>query len=363
MRKTWEDALFLEGEQSIKSHFSKIDNLLLILGKGFDPRECRLLEQLKPVVPKLTVCLVDYTDPATVRKNTRNESRSQRNYEYFLEMSKGLKRIELKMPMYRGKTTKKTLVISESVRACMTHELLKTYQDIAVDISAMPRGVGFSVVKRLLDIKTDHQKLHILVCENSEYDDRIKPTIVDESAEYLLGFNTFSMSMEQNDEETVWFPLLGLHEERAFNIIASYLKPIEICPVVPFPSMDIRRGENILRSCGNVLFQEYAVERRNIIYVPENHPLLIYEKLYDTVRYYEKAFSIDKNQAKKYAFSSQSSKLMDIGLLLAVVDLNRESIKAGVVVVENEGYDTGGDYKKENEQLYCLSLDNNLFSW
>ena len=361
-RKIWEDCLFLEGEQDIKEHFSTSEKILLILGKGFDPRQCRILEKMKSTVCELTVCLVNYSEQATVRDDMRNESRSQKNYEYFKELSVDLKCFELDIPMYRGDVGKKILVISESVRSAFNLDSLKCYKNIAIDISAMPRGVGFSIIKRIVDLRSEYQKIHILVCENSQYDDKIRPVIVSDSAEFLPGFNTFSMSMEQDNDETIWFPILGFQEE-AFSMIADYLKPIEICPVVPFPSRDIRRGENILRSCGNLLFQEYAVERRNIIYVPENNPLLVYKKLYDTVMYYEQAFQVDNNMTQRYAFSAQSSKLIDIGMLLAMMDLGKRNIKVGVVVVENNGYTVEEEYSEENEKLYCLCLNDTIYDW
>ena len=256
-------------------------------------------------------------------------------------------------------------MISESVRAQFSREFISGYQTIVIDVSAMPRGVGYSIIKRLIDIKGETQKLCVAVCENSKFDDRIRPVIVDESAEYLPGFNTFSMLLEQDDGETVWFPVLGLDDVTAFHIIDNYLKPIEICPVIPFPSKDIQRGERILRSCGEALFRERNVEKRNIIYVPENYPLWVYQKLYDTVRYYEKALHIDQNSNRviKYAFSSQSSKLIDIGVLLAIMDLVREGIKAGIVVVENQGYQAEDPYPKEDEELYCLCLNDSIFAW
>ena len=105
------------------------------------------------------------------------------------------------------------------------------------------------------------------------------------------------------------------------------------------------------------------MEKRNIIYVPENHPLWVYQKLYDTVRYYEKALHIDQDRVIKYAFSSQSSKLIDIGVLLAIMDLAREGIKAGIVVVENQGYQAENTYPEKDEELYCLCLDDSIFVW
>lgn len=361
---TWKDSLFLEGKRKIVEYFQGQEQVLLILGHGFDPRACKVAEALTEAAPSLTVCLVDYNETGT-GKDTKNESRSRKNHEDILKICRSVALLERQIPMYRGDGLKKRLVISESVRAQFSREFISGYQTIVIDVSAMPRGVGYSIIKRLIDIKGETQKLCVAVCENSKFDDRIRPVIVDESAEYLPGFNTFSMLLEQDDGETVWFPVLGLDDVTAFHIIDNYLKPIEICPVIPFPSKDIQRGERILRSCGEALFRERHVEKRNIIYVPENYPLWVYQKLYDTVRYYEKALHIDQNsnRAIKYAFSSQSSKLIDIGVLLAIMDLVREGIKAGIVVVENQGYQAEDPYPKEDEELYCLCLNDSIFAW
>lgn len=360
--KTWEESLFLEGKEGIIEYFQGKERVLLILGRGFDPRACRIVDTLVKTVSSLTACLVDYNEKG-IGDDTKNESRSRKNYEEIRRICHNVTFIERQVPMYQGNGTRKNLVISESVRSAFYKEFLKNYKTIVVDVSAMPRGVGFSILKRLIDIKSGSQNLCIAVCENSKCDDQIKPVIVDESAEYLPGFNTFSMSLEQDNGETVWFPVLGPDDATAFKIIDNYLKPIEICPVVPFPSKDIRRGEKILRSCGEVLFRERNVEKRNIIYVPENYPLWVYQKLYDTVLYYEKAFHIDQSRVIKYAFSSQSSKLIDIGVLLAITDLAKKDIKAGIVVVENQGYHLDEVYQEDNEDLYCLCLDDSIFAW
>lgn len=363
--KLWNDCLFLDNRGKILEYFVSKNDSLMILGKGFDPRACTMLESLKPVMSELSVWLIDYNDK-TQNDDDGNESRSENNYKHLLDICDGSVNQELKVPLYGGSENERTLVISESVRNVFTLERIQEYKHILIDVSAMPRGVAFSVIKRILDIKSVEQSIYILVCENSECDDKIKPVIGEESAEYLPGFNTFSMSMESdNDENIIWLPILGMNEEAAFRIIENYLKPIEICPVVPFPSKDIRRGENILRCYGQPIFRENNVEKRNIIYVPENNPVLVYQKLYETVKYYEKALKISEKsgQMMKYAFSSQSSKLIDIGVLLAIINLNKENIKTGIVVVDNQGYVLKADYNKNNERLYCLCLDDNEFNW
>ena len=363
--KKWNDCLFLNNVDKILEYFTAKEDALLILGKGFDPRVCTVLENLKPIMDKLAIWLIDYNDRPK-QDDESNESRSENNYKHLLEICNGDIDLQSKVPLYGGNENKKTLVISESVRNAFSTQKLQKYKHILIDVSAMPRGVAFSIIKRIWDIKRPDQGIYILVCENSECDDKIKPVLGEEAAEYLPGFNTFAMSMEaDNDENTIWLPVLGLNEEEAFRIIDNYLKPIEICPIVPFPSNDIRRGENILRCYGQAIFRENNVEKRNIIYVPENHPILVYQKLYDTVKYYEKALSVATERGKnvKYAFSSQSSKLIDIGVLLAIINLNEEGIKTGIVVVENQGYVLREEYKKENERLYCLCLNDNEFNW
>ena len=229
----------------------------------------------------------------------------------------------------------------------------------------MPRAVVFSLIKWMLRIKIDGQKLYIIVCENSEWDEKINPIIVEESAEYLQGFNTFSMSQDNSNEQTIWIPMLGMNEENAFSIIYDFLDPIEICPVVPFPSTDIHRGEAILRAYGEELFRIHNVDKRNIIYVPENHPILIYQKLFNTVVYYQKALARENRQGEgyKYAFSSQSSKLIDLGMLLAILCLEEKGIKAGIVVVGHQGYTSKDEYSEENNKMYCLCMDDEKLGW
>ncbi len=361
--KTWSECLFLTDKTSVINHFCNLTDILLIVGRGFDPRACQVAEALCKSNLHVSVLLVDYSNKLNNPEEEKNKSRSNRNYVRLKEICKNSRFFEKKIPLYSGDSVKKTLVISESVRSIFTKDFFQTYKHIIVDISAMPRGVGFSIVKCLMRIKEDTQKAYIAVCEDSSCDDNIRPVIVEESAEYLPGFNTFQMSLEQDDSEVVWFPVLGMNDTDAFNIIADFLKPMEICPVVPFPSQDVRRGENILRSCGEVLFRERGVEKRNVIYVPEKHPLLVYQKLFDTVLYYEKAFSIDNQRHVKYAFSSQSSKLIDMGLLLAIMDLEKGGKKVGIVVVENQGYQLNETQNSAHGEVYCLCLDDNIFAW
>lgn len=358
----WEECCFLEGEKQIKEGLRGMEKVLLIVGKGFDPRAVRMLEILREHLQGQNVWQIDYRDMAT-RQNADHASRSRKNAEIVRTMCENIFLEEKIVLEYSGQSGKKVLIISESVREVFSRDTLAGYENILVDVSAMPRSVSFSIIKRLLDIKGKAQNLFILASENSGYDDNISPRIVEESAQYLPGFNTFSMSSEADDDDVIWLPALGMNMEHAFDIIVNYLKAVEICPLVPFPSKDIRRSENILRHQGEKLFRDYGVEKRNIIYIPERYPVLVYKKLCDTVHYYQKALEIDESHPVKFVFSSQSSKLIDIGIFLAAFELAGEGVKVGIVVVENEGYDSQIEYNRKDEELFCLCLDKNEFDW
>jgi len=362
-KNKWKDCLFLSGEDNIGKFFSQKEKSLIILGKGFDPRTCKALEVLKENNVAIEAWLIDYNDELIVADVAQNESRSKKNLEFFHELCNDIMWESFDVPAYKKNDGKRTLIISESVRTYFIASKVEAFDNIIVDISAMPRAVGFSIIKRIIDIKKESQKVYIMVCENSDCDDKIHPVIVEGSAEYLQGFNTFSLIMESDEDETIWFPILGMNEQEAFNIIADYIKPVEICPVVPFPSIKVRRSEDILRNYGQVLFREQDIEKRNVIYVPENFPLIVYNKLYNTVKYYEKALNNEQNRNIRYAFSSQSSKLIDIGILLTILTLGEDGAKAGIVIVENQGYLLNEEYDRASEKLYCMCLDDYELDW
>lgn len=361
---TWDKSLFLKNSEEILRFFNKKDEILMIIGKGFDPRACKAIKMLndhKIKIAKLWV--IDYNENLKGSDNSGNISRSNSNLSLLNDISKNIDKDYVNMPTYKRENEKNVLIISEKVRELIVKKSIANYSNIVVDISAMPRTVSFSIIKRLIDIKNESQKLYIIVCENSDCDDKIKPVIVEGSAEYLQGFNTFSLTMQSDADDTIWLPVLGINEKEAFNIIADFLKPIEVCPIVPFPSTQVKRSEIILRDFGQILFQEREIEKRNIIYVPENYPLIVYKKLCDTAKYYEKALNNDNKRNIRYAFSSQSSKLIDIGILLTVITLNKQQIKAGVVIVENQGYALTDDYDENKDQMYCICLNDTEFNW
>lgn len=362
MEFRWKDCLNLKNESEIELFFNNSRRQLIIIGKGFDPRTCEGIKTIQQGNTGIEILLLNYYEKR-INSSKENVLNSEKNYQELLHIGQG-KITEIVIKMWKEDIENKISITHESIRNNIKKEAIEKYDDIIIDISAMPRTVSFNLIKRINTIKTKEQKLYILVCENSEFDDKIEPIIAAEMAEYLQGFNTFSVGMESNsDSITVWLPILGYNELPAFKKIEEFLKPNEICPVLPFPAQNPRRGENTLRYYGEFLFKSLEIEKRNIIYVPEMQPLLTYQKLCNTVQYYENALNYDKNTEIRYIFSSQSSKLMDVGVLLTIMDLHEQGYTAGMALVENEGYRQTDKYNAGNNKLSCICLDDREFEW
>ncbi len=358
----WKDCINLRDEIDINTFFKDSKNQLVIIGRGFDPRSCEGIKALKKVNNDIDILLLNYYEKQKT-SSKQNEIKSEKNYQELLSIG-GNKIKETSIKMWKEEYENKISITHESIRNNIKTDMIQVYDQIIVDISAMPRTVSFNLIKRLLTIKNKLQKLYIIVSENSEFDDKIEPIIAAEMAEYLHGFNTFSVGMESiSDSIIVWLPILGFNELPALKKIEDFLKPQEICPVLPFPAQNPRRGENTLRYYSEFLFKSLEIEKRNIIYVPESHPLLTYQKLCNTVQYYENALNHDKGTEIRYIFSSQSSKLMDVGVLLAIMELQENGYNTGMALVENEGYIQIDEYNESNNKLNCICLDDKIFEW
>ena len=358
----FEDRLFVNNIDETINILKDKEKMIVIVGKGFDPRTTSFLEALVKIKNDFSVTVIDYDGP----EESEDTSRSVNNANYIEGICQELDYQVIRAPSYKSDNDhgKKTLIISESVKK-INAEYLKSYNNIVVDISAMTKALSFCLINQIHKQKSNEQKLYIVVTENSTYDDMIVPKITDNSAEFLPGFKTFKFSSISDEDATIWFPALGENSEEAYRIIDDFVSPDEICPILPFPSVRINRAENILRKMGEMMFRDNRVDKRNIILVPEESPQLVCKKLYQTIMYYYKALNIDGDKKIKFVFSSQSSKLIDLGILLTLIKLTSkgEQKLVAFALVETSKYQVKTEYNKKDEKTCCFSFDDNELTW
>ena len=220
-------------------------------------------------------------------------------------------------------------------------DAIKSYTDILVDISALPRSLYMPLLAKLLylvdrinDIR--HPNLHVLVGDNPDLDQLITAEGLSDEASYLHGFESGIEQEATADAPKVWMPILGEgkigHFERIYDLIVSD----EIAPILPFPCANPRRTDDLILEYRPYLFDRLRIEPTNFIYVPEQNPFGVYRELLSAIKHYSS--SLSALGRCKIVISALSTKLLSLGALLAAYDLKQAGYPVGIAHVHADGY-------------------------
>lgn len=356
----WSPYVLLKGKNKIgnfwREHFNSDSKILFIVGKGFDIRMNLGIKQLSSINKTLSIkCLLIEFDEG---KNTP----SNRYQKYVTENTNQLNDIVNTLEIKKIKLLKDVERKSrrtgdrEAANIINHYSDIQNFTDIIVDISALPRGVFFSIIGKILSLLDEYsinndkvsQNLYILTAENAKLDSNISEEGVDEEINYTYGFtNELELSIKN---PIVWFPMLG--EGKYFQISKAHarIKPNEICPVLPFPSKDPRRSDKLISEYHSLIFDEFRVESQNIIYAHEQNPFEVYRSLTLAIKNYKQ--SLSKLGGCRTAISVFSSKLLSIGALLT----SYEDKSVGILNVDSHGYEI-----KDENIIDELNKDTELF--
>jgi len=137
-----------------------------------------------------------------------------------------------------------------------------------------------------------------------------------------------------------FFPaILGEAQDIRLQRIFDKIQPDQICPVVPFPTREPRRGDRIVESHQRILFDEFNVEPRNILYASEYNPFEAYREVFMAIDRYRDAL-VELGDCRVFV-SPLSSKLLSISALLACYDHKRQKtgkFDVGIPYVEVASY-------------------------
>lgn len=350
----WDPYFMKQGDeyyQFWKDHLdTKERNILLILGRGFDPRMCASLEIIFGLQKRgICDCMLIEFDEGPVSPSLRHAGLVKRNLEKLRNILKSetIYRKEIKMWSDDGFTKRR--ISSRSISEAFNNvEEINKYSDIIIDISAMPRCIYFALVGKMLYLIDNSKKqgeahllnLHIVVSEDVELDKKIAAVGVDESADYIHGFRSTLDQESSSQIPKIWIPVLGEGQQEQLERIYNFITPYETCPVLPFPSSNPRRGDDLLIEYRKLLFDVWHIEPQNIIYASEKNPFELYRQIHQTVSHYNQ--SLLPLGGCKIIVSAESSKLLSVGALLAVYEL-KEKYSIGIAHVEAEGYEIEQD--------------------
>lgn len=209
------------------------------------------------------------------------------------------------------------------------------HTDIVLDISSLPRIVSLTILLSLLaylrpnidtpdGLVADGISLHVLVGEDAALDGKI--TAEDPSNDLVLipGYAAPMQTEASQDSLLVWFPILGENRQAQVSKIEFAIpQDAEICPIVPHPSKNPRRGDNLLADYDDVLIRKRDIPLSNVIYAHESHPFEVYRQLLKAMKRYRETMQIIGGC--RLVVTPLASKLMTIGAALACYEMKEIS--------------------------------------
>lgn len=337
-------------------------DVLFIMGIGFDPRTNVGIQNI------YSQAVNGARDTVVLRYYKQQEDVGQTNHplvqKHLDQLSKFLNENSLKSFSEKNiirRSNDDKSIASINATQSFTEADIKDYDEIIVDISAMPRGIFLPLLNKLMTIIKENNKtapkkknLHVIVTENATLDAKIEDDGEAEEGIYIhgLGINDTAKTKQHKD---VWITLLGEGQTKQYDTIRKEIDAAEICPVLPFPSQDLKRSDKLIIEYQDLLFNDGSFDPKNIIYADEKNPFQVYRLLRKAIKRYHKSLSI--LSGCKIIVSVFSSKLLTIGAFLAIYEAREEKKNAGIKHVESLGHHL--EFESE-EQLQEVLKENNL---
>lgn len=350
-----------------KDYLSVRREMLYILGVGFDPRTLNGIQNIYGIdgQGKRDVLSVRYFQSENDQKqNISNPAVGlhERTLHNFLET---VSDVTIKQVNLVTRSEQKSIASIKAYDIINDLTQIKEYTDVIVDISAMPRGVFIPLLHKLLSlIDSDVESninLHVIATENYKLDARIEDEGLEQSAEYIHGLSIRDIK-NTADYREVWIAILGEKQLDQYDKIRSSVNPVSTCVILPFPSKNLRRGDELIDYYQDKLIHDNDFDMKNIIYVDEQNPFQVYRLIRNTIDRHSQSLAIFGGT--KIIVSALSSKLLTIGAFLAVYEtklLEKEgkNLRVGIKHVDSINH----KFEAEDNEEELLSHNQLFHMW
>lgn len=253
----WDPYMLFEGsafDQFWTDHLSRgTRDLLFIVGRGFDVRALDAPRQIMCCGGKgrrkSWILCFDNGRPEAKDRSEMTGANMTRLRELF-----GDDHIT-EIPIKIIGSGQQSITSRNTARALSRADEMGAYTDIVIDVSAMPRMIAMTAIAKLIRLLDDifqNQKfdinLHVVTAESVISDSSATGGSLSEKVTNVVGFSGRLNSQVDEHVPRIWFPVLGERQGERLTLIREELRPDEICPVVPFPSRDPRRGDQVIDS-------------------------------------------------------------------------------------------------------------------
>lgn len=326
----WNSYVMVEGDADVISFWKDPDRpqgkTVLMMGEGFDPRMNNVLKAFAEAHLDFHCLNIVHGD----RTKSPNKELVEKNVALRNKLieENGIPFSEYQLQL----GPRKDLIRGVKLLNNQIESLLKDFDNIIVDISALPRVLYFNLVKAISD-KLGDKNLFIVVSENAEIDRSIKYRNLVDDMEPMIGFNAGIGLEGEQDRLRILITLLGENGMEKWFKIMNHFTPNEVYPVVPYPALDPFRTDNIIKEYQELFKQEDAKE--NIIYAHERNPFELYKMLTRFIKSEDEILE-KVNRKVCYGIALLSSKLLSVGALLTALE-NQEEVAIYNVISRDYG--------------------------
>ena len=305
---------------------------VFIGGAGFDPRSVGILE-------KLCVSLGDRLHTIVLR-----EERPNPDSELLNRANRNLNIIE---SICRSLTIEEIDIFSDDNAVVGGHNAIrvleeidfKNYTDIVLDMSALSNGISYPIAAYFFQQADQaNLNLHIVVQSNPQFDDAISSQANDR-VEVVKGFKLES-PYGGHEKAILWLPVLSESNYRSMPLLHTSINPHDICPILPFPSEDPKKGDRIASNFYAYITDdwvsapdsEWNVEPQSFLYADDRKPLDIYRSIISLDN--ERTPVFEALGGSTMVLSPSGNKTSSMGVLMAALERSFP-----VVCVEALSYD------------------------
>ncbi|MBI4446314.1 MAG: hypothetical protein HY645_10440 [Acidobacteria bacterium] len=340
-------------EEFWQMHLCAARRVLFILGKGFDPRMCLALRSLMNAgsTAKHDIIAIEFEEGAS-SPSKAYQPLVQENWVELEGLAAGKASLSTKLLRMWSDDGRRIGSRGAAGLFGSLHDF-DGYTDVILDISSLPRGIYFPLIAKILYIldegETDGQNkpnFYVVVAENPILDSQIQDEGIDDTATYVYPFGG-GLEMEATaGHPKVWIPVLGERQATQLGRIYDLISPDEIAPLLPSPSVNPRRSDDLLLEYRELLFERFRVEPGNFIFASERNPFEVYRQIRRAVLHYRDA--LHPLGGCKAVISALSTKLLSVGALLVAYELKQAKLDVGIAHVECQGYTMGAKEKESS---------------
>jgi hypothetical protein len=156
----------------------------------------------------------------------------------------------------------------------------KPYKDVVVDATGMSRGTCFPIIKQLREISAQTGvRIHLLIADTASPIATVR-SVSSDRADWMHGFHGVVETDDYAKALKLWVVQLAEQHGGSMQTLFKELgTPDEVCPIIPFPSENPRRGDDLLFELRSYWLDEWGETPLSLIHAHESDPMDVYRSI------------------------------------------------------------------------------------